>query len=65
MTGTKTGRPPKYSKAQVLMGVELVEQRGETPTGILAGITDLEAELRTPRYSRGNIGRNVFRRRPS
>jgi chromosome segregation ATPase len=33
MTDTKTGRPPKYSEAQVLMGVGLVEQRGATPTG--------------------------------
>lgn len=33
MTDIKTGRPPKYSEAQVLMGVELVEQRGGTPTG--------------------------------
>jgi chromosome segregation ATPase len=33
MTEKKTGRPPKYTEAQVIQGIELVEQTGETPTG--------------------------------
>jgi len=29
----KTGRPPKYSEAQVIEGIEIVERGGEAPTG--------------------------------
>ncbi len=33
MTEKKTGRPPKYTEAQVLKGIEIVESNGEAPTG--------------------------------
>jgi hypothetical protein len=33
MTEKKSGRPPRYSEAQVLKGIEIVEQAGEIPTG--------------------------------
>ena len=33
MTEKRTGRPPKYTEAQVLKGIELVEQTGDSPTG--------------------------------
>lgn len=33
MTEKKTGRPPKYTEAQVLKGIELVERNGDMPTG--------------------------------
>lgn len=33
MTEKKTGRPPKYTEAQVLKGIELVEQASGAPTG--------------------------------
>lgn len=33
MTEKKTGRPPKYTEAQVLQGIEIVEENGDTPTG--------------------------------
>lgn len=33
MTEKRTGRPPKYTEAQVLKGIELVEQTGGIPTG--------------------------------
>ncbi|RKF13524.1 hypothetical protein D6850_14650 [Roseovarius spongiae] len=33
MTEKRTGRPPKYTEAQVLKGIELVEQAGGAPTG--------------------------------
>lgn len=33
MTEKKTGRPPKYTEAQVLDGIGIVEKNGDTPTG--------------------------------
>lgn len=33
MTEKKTGRPPKYTEAQVLEGIKIVEENGDTPTG--------------------------------
>ncbi|ATI42068.1 hypothetical protein CBW24_08640 [Pacificitalea manganoxidans] len=33
MTEKKTGRPPKYTEAQVLEGINIVERNGDTPTG--------------------------------
>ncbi len=33
MSETKIGRPPKYTEAQVLKGIDLVEQAGDPPTG--------------------------------
>lgn len=33
MTEKRTGRPPKYTEAQVLKGIEIVERRGGVPTG--------------------------------
>ncbi|GGH40205.1 hypothetical protein SAMN05444007_11435 [Cribrihabitans marinus] len=33
MTEKKTGRPPKYTEAQVLEGIGIVEEHGDTPTG--------------------------------
>jgi hypothetical protein len=33
MTEKKTGRPPKYTEAQVLEGIGIVEENGDTPTG--------------------------------
>ncbi|MFG6560283.1 hypothetical protein [Sulfitobacter sp. 1A15299] len=33
MTEKRTGRPPKYTEAQVLKGIELVEQTSGAPTG--------------------------------
>ncbi len=33
MTEKKTGRPPKYTEAQVVKGIEIVERSGEAPTG--------------------------------
>ena len=33
MTEKKTGRPPKYTEAQVLEGIGIVEKNGDTPTG--------------------------------
>jgi hypothetical protein len=33
MAEKRNGRPPKYSEAQVIQGIELVEQAGDTPTG--------------------------------
>lgn len=33
MTEKKTGRPPRYTEAQVLKGIEIVEGQGDTPTG--------------------------------
>ncbi|KUF11347.1 hypothetical protein [Pseudoponticoccus marisrubri] len=33
MTEKRAGRPPKYTEAQVLAGIEIVERNGETPTG--------------------------------
>ena len=33
MTEKRTGRPPKYTEAQVLEGIEIVERGGEVPTG--------------------------------
>jgi len=33
MSDNRTGRPPKYTEAQVLKGIEIVERNGDTPTG--------------------------------
>ncbi|WP_281967804.1 hypothetical protein [Roseovarius nanhaiticus] len=33
MIEKKTGRPPKYTEAQVIEGIEIVERSGEAPTG--------------------------------
>ncbi len=33
MIEKKTGRPPKYTEAQVLEGIKIVEENGDTPTG--------------------------------
>ena len=33
MTEKKTGRPTKYTEAQVIRGIEIVEHTGERPTG--------------------------------
>ncbi|TCS61045.1 hypothetical protein EDD52_1122 [Primorskyibacter sedentarius] len=33
MTEKRNGRPPKYTEAQVLEGIEIVERSGDTPTG--------------------------------
>lgn len=33
MTEKKTGRPPKYTEAQVVKGIEIVELSGDAPTG--------------------------------
>lgn len=33
MTEKRTDRPPKYTEAQVLAGIDIVERGGETPTG--------------------------------
>lgn len=33
MTENKTGRPAKYTEAQVIKGIEIVERTGESPKG--------------------------------
>jgi hypothetical protein len=33
MTEKKTGRPPKYTKAQVIEGIEIAERNGDIPSG--------------------------------
>lgn len=33
MTEKKTGRPPKYTEAQVLQGIKIVEENGDAATG--------------------------------
>lgn len=33
MSEKKTGRPPKYTEAQVIEGIEIVERSGDVPTG--------------------------------
>lgn len=33
MTEKKTGRPPKYTEAQVIQGIEIAERNGDIPSG--------------------------------
>lgn len=49
MTEKKTGRPPKYTEAQVLEGINIVERNGDTPTGetVKKAMCELLPEIRT------------------